>query len=544
MKSNINIEKIITNILYLILILNIVSMTIFIVYTYKYHGFNSDSAVRVILAKEIYESGNYFPKDWFFVNGDIWVLSAHTIIIPLLRYFPAGYSVYAFASLVMSALILMSISALLDIIETEKKTKLLILVIFTSGISLAVTENVYGQISYGFILMYYCLIMYGNLAVLNKNNKNKLINSILVFSLLLIIFWSNPLRGIVFFVIPLVMALSYYALLCYKKEIIKAEYKYIKFIVFIMISMIIGLILNRTTLDHVQMNNGVTQLQWLSLTEMIRKIPKIIASLLFILGGEPYANRSLFTISGIYDGFRLIVALCFIILVPLTIRKIFKEEANGNIKLFIIFVCCAFTIIAFLMITTNIYNARYLLPATVLMVIIVYVYPFNFKNNPVFDSIRILTIVGFMTNNIVINTGYWATYYNSEAHKDDSQTFNNINKLAQYMQSINLNYGYATFWNAGALTVLSDNTIQTRQIYIENGIPQKFKWLSSNRWYMQSDKHKKTFILLTKQESETLNWKILSDEYKLMPESEMNFEDYKIYIFNENISNKLSNWKY
>jgi hypothetical protein len=73
----------------------------------------------VLLAKEIYESGSYFPKDWTFVNGDIWIFSAHTIIIPLLRFFPAGYSVFAFSSVVMTAAILLSVIALLAILKVE-----------------------------------------------------------------------------------------------------------------------------------------------------------------------------------------------------------------------------------------------------------------------------------------------------------------------------------------------------------------------------------------------------------------------------------------
>lgn len=544
MKININIERLIRNILHIILILNIVSLFIFVFYSYKNFGFNSDSAVRVILAKEIYDSGNYFPKDWFFVNGDIWVFSAHTIMIPLLRFFPAGYGLYSIASAVMIAAILLSVDTIIKTLNVEKNTKLLILVIFTSGISLAVTENLYGQISYGLTVMYYFLLLSGFLGTLSQTNKGFNKNNILIFGLLVIIIWSNPLRGVVFYLIPLGLALAYYFIQCYKQDAIEFEAKCInQIIVIIIMSVITGVVLNKITLNNIQMNNGVTQLQWISLSEMIQRIPKIISSLLFILGGEPYANRSLLTISGMYDGFRLTIALCFIALVPLSIKKILKTEKNKNLKLFTVFTCGAFGIIVFLMISTNIYNGRYLLPAVVLMMVVVYAIRFDLNNNPLFDALRILTIVGFITNALVINTGYWATYRVSEALKDDSQAFSNMNDLAQYLKDNNLNYGYATFWNAGSVTVLSEETVKVRQIYMENGIPQKFKWQSANRWYMPNSTATKTFILLSKLESEGLDLKILKDVYKLVPETEINFNDYKIYIFNENISNKLTYWK-
>lgn len=543
MKEKIQYESTIKKIIYIIFILSAVSLLIFILHSYKNFGFNSDSAVRVILAKEIYESGNYFPKDWYFVNGDIWVFTAHTIIIPLLRYFPAGYSIYAFASLVMAVAILLSIKVLIDTLKIEKNNKIIILTLITSGISLAITENLFGQISYGLTIMYYCLLISSCIRMFSETHKLCNKNSVFVFILLVMIFWSNPLRGLVFFLAPLGLSLGYYLLQCYKQQGIVSGLSGIKHIIYtIILSIVVGVILNKITLNSIQMNSGVTQLQWVSLSEMTKRIPKIINSLLFILGGEPYANRSLFTISGIYDGFRLIVALCFIVLIPLTIKRILKLDGNNNIKIFTTFTCGAFLIIAFLMISTNIYNARYLLPAVVLMIFIVYIIPFNIKNNSLFDALRILTIIGFLTNTLVINTGYWETYRVSEAHKDDWQSFNDVSKLVQYVENNNLKYGYATFWNAGSVTVLSDNKVKVRQIYIENGIPQKFKWLSSNSWYEQSNEHTKTFLLLTKQEAKALNWKLLKDEFKLVPESEKNFEDYKIYIFNENISNNLINW--
>lgn len=543
MKKNINIKGLAIKILYLVIIFNMLCLFIFILYGYKKYGFSSDSAVRVILAKEILDSGNYFPKDWFFVNGDIWLFSAHTIILPLLMYFSAGYSVYAFSSILISIAILLSVKALLVKLQIEKNNRLIISVIFTSGISLAITENLYGQISYGLIILYCCLILNCSILILSKNNKYEVVSLASLLILLIIITWSNPLRGLVYFIMPLVVCLIYYVSYCYKQNIIKQEIKYInQILLIIIISIVTGIVLNQITLNYIQMNSGVTQLQWISQSEMIRRIPKLFSSILFILGAEPYVNRSLFTLSGIYDGIRLVTGICFVVLIPTTIKIIFKEE-EIKLKILAVFACSAFVIVALLMLSTNIYNARYLLPSIVLMVLVVYAIPFDFKNKLLYDGLRVVAALGFLTNPFVVNTGYWTTYYVSESHKDDSQVFNNINELASYMQSINLDYGYATFWNAGSLTVLSNNRVKTRQIFIENGIPQKFKWLSSNYWYEPSSITMKTFLLLTDQESKEINWKMLKNEYELIPQSMVSFQNYNIYIFNENISNKLKNWR-
>ena len=69
-------------------------------------GFHSDSAVKVLLAREIVETGQYFPHDWNYVNGDLFVLFGHTFIIPLLAFIPAGYLSHAISGLISAVLIL------------------------------------------------------------------------------------------------------------------------------------------------------------------------------------------------------------------------------------------------------------------------------------------------------------------------------------------------------------------------------------------------------------------------------------------------------
>ena len=76
------------------LLLSILFINIGLLFWYIFYGyqefFHSDNAVKVLLAKEIFETGNYFPEAWNYVNGDIMVFFGHTLIIPLLHFLPAG----------------------------------------------------------------------------------------------------------------------------------------------------------------------------------------------------------------------------------------------------------------------------------------------------------------------------------------------------------------------------------------------------------------------------------------------------------------------
>ena len=58
--------------------------------------------------------------------------------------------------------------------------------------------------------------------------------------------------------------------------------------------------------------------------------------------------------------------------------------------------------------------------------------------------------------------------------------------LLDFLRANRLEYGYASFWNAGKFTVLSNHEVRVRQVMFEGGIPVPMRKLSSNRWYLPS----------------------------------------------------------
>lgn len=69
-------------------------------------NFHSDSAAKALLAREIYETKSYFPKEWNHVNSDLFVVFGHLFIIPLLAFMPAGFTAHAISGAIFSCLIL------------------------------------------------------------------------------------------------------------------------------------------------------------------------------------------------------------------------------------------------------------------------------------------------------------------------------------------------------------------------------------------------------------------------------------------------------
>ncbi len=106
-------------------------------------------------------------------------------------------------------------------------------------------------------------------------------------------------------------------------------------------------------------------------------------------------------------------------------------------------------------------------------------------------------------------------------------------KLANALEMNGLDYGYATFWRANSITVVSDSRVECRGVDVnDNGInPSRYQ--SLNKWFKDQPDQEKYFLLLTMDEKLMLE---KSESYVLdMPHEEILAEGYAIWVFEENL---------
>ena len=121
------------------------------------------------------------------------------------------------------------------------------------------------------------------------------------------------------------------------------------------------------------------------------------------------------------------------------------------------------------------------------------------------------------------------------------QRHNALDRLKDFLLENKLHYGYAKFWYAGVLSVLSDEKLLVRQIVTDHGLPMPDRWLSSNRWYRPSAWQGETFLLLTTQEEISVDWNLL-ERYHCKPIRKLSYEGFKVFVFPHNLSKYLSGW--
>ncbi len=505
--------------------------------------FHSDSAVKVLLANEIYLTHDFFPDDWNYGNHDLLILFGHALIIPLLSFMPAGFATHAISGLIIFSLLLHSTWILTDLICSNKAQRILILSAVSAGFSGFMAENLYGQVSYGVLIIIVLYKIYFTVKYTSPASSKTIIYALGLTLLSLFVFWSNPSRAMIYFAIPLIISSVW--LLLQENDLKKS--KHLNVILLYISGMIIGTILHFLTLSGTNNVMGAGSPRWISYETILRNIAYTPKGILAIFGGIPTENIKIFTITGLYEAFRLAIAATLIVVLPYSALRSLKDKAT-DLKFISAFAVSAFLTILFLQTTTTIpdmsdpiQSSRYLIPSLFLAVIIYFAATPKWKTAPLYN---LITIGILFSLSLTAYPNLQLSGTNSEKLWDTEisrQTTRNRSEIIEFLLKHNLKYGFATYWNAGLYSVISNQKTLIRQIEIRDGIPTPMRWLSSNRWYKPDAWQGKTFLMLTHEESKLLDFKKLSS-FGLNVDENLEVHGYKIYVFSHNISKKIPGW--
>lgn len=527
----------------LILAINFCFLVFYVFVKYK-SIFHSDSAMKVLLAREIVQSHNFFPPDWYYGNNDIVVVFGHLFIIPALAFLPAGFTVHAISGLVTSILVLHSVWLAAGLAPIGKTRQTLITASVAAGISGVLAENLYGQASYGTILymsLYsiYCLVR----LMRETSTKNVVIWSVLLWALITAEFWGNPQRAIVTIGMPLIAAALWSMHRQHPARVGRASL--VGAAASIGAAFVGGTILYGVTFAHVNnASRDASSIQWLPYETIISNLVVLGKEVLAVLGGSPPGGSGLLTVVGLYGALRLIVA---VLLVSLIVRAVATSaRPQDEVRPLAIYGSLALLSVCLLQVATTIPNladpipsSRYLVPSLVTMAIVALATPLDVRLRPI-ESISVAVVLAGLL------TSAYPTFVMSDrmSHLNLAQQpppTLDLSNLARYLQSNGLNYGYATYWNAGSVSVLSDEHVLVRQIALDSGLPMPMRFLSADRWYNADTRKGETFLLLSQEEANKIDWKRLA-ALGLPVSRKLQFGNLSIFVFAENIAAKLPGW--
>lgn len=508
----------------------------FIFIAYKPY-FNSDSAAKILLADGIVHGSNFYAS-WISVNNDFWVFSTHLFVLPFLVFLPTGYLAYALGATLFSVFFLGSAWLLLSKFNISKSLQFLILAVLSSGISPGYAEHIFGQFSYGvgLSLAIIFLLLYFTINSFEKNGFKRHIFESAIGVIFLLTFWGNPHRALVFYFLPLIFAIYLYSYHSLNDVTLTGIIKHnIRRASVILVSSILGWYLHKLFQQMYAIELGVTDSPWVSFHEMWSHTIELMGSVFEVLGGRPPAGEKIKSVLGFYFLIRFVNVVVFLWLVKQLFSQNLASE-NKNIYLVFTYAVANFLLVSFFLVASTLNGIdRYLMPSLALFLIAVL-------------SIKTLSITPFMRYGqyfvaaILILSGP-ITYIgaNSKSFEKIDLASMNLQNFGQFLIQNNLKYGYATFYNADATTVLNDSKVLIRHINVINGLPVPYLWLSSLQWYRPSAHIGNTFLALSKSESESLSLSKLKS-YGLTPLEILHFQEMVIYVFPENLAAKLPKW--
>ena len=121
--------------------------------------------------------------------------------------------------------------------------------------------------------------------------------------------------------------------------------------------------------------------------------------------------------------------------------------------------------------------------------------------------------------------------------KKDYEKENYLFGLTELLEEAGLSYGYATFWNANAITLISDSEVKVRDVNVSEYGVSKRLYQSSSEWYKDQPGQDKYFLLLTSYEYST----IANGQNSLIEDASQNLSafvngtEYYILVFDHNI---------
>lgn len=503
--------------------------------------FHSDAAVKNLIAGEIYRTGHFFPPGWNYVNGDLFIVFGHLFIVPFLPFVTNGFSLHALSGLVSAAIILGSAWLLSGVATRSTLARLVFLAVLASGISSVVAENVFGQVSYGTIFYFSAFSVYFGWNVLHAQGRSTLVWGALLAAAMVLAFWANPQRAIATYWIPLAVAIAIHAVSAGSWRYLKVDRGVVRGGIVLLLMggcALAGSLLHIWTLSFVNNTPGAGAAKWLDFGNIVKNGGYTLEGLLAILGALPSVGSPVMSIGGMYDGFRLLAGFAALLLIPWALLRCCSGVSDGA-RFVGVFTTISGVIFVFLHVTTTIpdmqdpvTSARYLVPFVLFGLLMVVV---------ALSKARSVTQLGMGALALLALATSCASPSNPLSQGFGQRLADPRVQLIGLLESNQLQYGYASFWNAGALTVLSDGKTVVRQIKVEGGLPKPFRHLASNHWFQESAWQGQTFLMLTPEESQLVDWNLLAS-YIGPAIRTIDSGGVRIYVYPRNIAGALPNW--
>lgn len=517
------------------LLTNLLLLAWYIFQGYK-HVIHGDSASRVLLAQEIVESGKLFPPDWFYVNGDILSLSTHLAILPLLGALPAGFLVHAISSMIFASLVLHGAWLLTGILALERERRVLVLAVLAGGISSVSVDFLFGQLTYGVILgsCFYLVFLAYRAARETQKRRKRILDGLLGL-LCFAACSSNPKRAAIYYFVPLAAALALQAFHNAKLGLAPDLRRVFTTGWMAFLGFLSGALFYFWLAPSLLITPGVDVVRLAPAEDIVRNMTSLWGQYIETVAGRVPTKDLLTSATGLAFAGRLGIAVMLVWLVCQACGVHFQKPLSGAAFLGVYATSLTLLLVAIQVTTSLPGSGRFLLPGLVCLLVLTLATPLDFWAAPIRTLAVLFTLISFIGAS-------WPVLYTDVRTAENVKERRERQALQHFLEDNGLSYGYAPMNDAAPLSVMSDGKVLVRSIIVVDGLPIPAPWISSLRWYKPGAWSSHTFLMLTPEQSGTVDWTAMQG-FGIAPTRRLTFGKFIIWVFEDNIaSHGLPGW--
>lgn len=516
----------------------IVCMLFVYVVAYNRPLFNSDDAALSMLAETMWQQGRLLPVGWINNNGDLMVPSGALIVAPLLRWLPNGYAAHSAASVFAVVFELASVAWLLLLLRMPRLVIVFVVAIFAAGISFNFASMVYGQTTYVWWSAGFCLG--ASLIVRGYSRmdvaKRAWLRELPLFTLVFAISFANPSRVGLMMVLPLYLfnrslAWSKHKEMAQRLDIlgVRDPVCLLGLVVPFALAAALYVLLAYAHVTHASYNAAA--LRWEGWNSVWHHISTFRGWFHFLGADVSAAERNPTGFTGI-SWFRWLIAIGATSYAVYAIASMAKDRDALRRALIIALLGAFLPIFAlyaiFAPLAQSVEALRYfIVPMT--MIFLLAAFGLRDLHLRYEKSGRVMLATGTV---LLVAVAIQRFIPVSPVPESKSQV------LADKLAKEHLRWGYATWWNAGRTTVLSNGVVRVSPVNLVSGLITPFGYMVSKDWYVPSAWEGGTFLILQAGEATASQLGVLRITLG-EPRRVLDIASYRVLVYDYNIATKF-----
>jgi hypothetical protein len=510
--------------------------------------FHSDASAKNLLAGEILRTRQLFPADWYSPDS-VWVLANQLYVVLLYPFFNVnGFGLHSAAGVASAVVLCAVVWYFLASLRFLVVTRLLAVTILLTAFSSYMSENLFGQAAYGFVVMLTLL----NLAVLFSavehatGGRRVFVAYCLSFGLLLFLTVMGGLRWLLSLTAPLLIT-SLICLLCLRLD--KAHLRALLWLSLVIVlasgvGYAVTISLDNT---HLLIANKASS-GFADTAKIGSNAGLILTGSLYLFGALPTPGAPFTGIGGFRVMYSFFFACLLLVGAGLALRQAMATQRP--IRLFFAifsFINLLLTLyfVLFTNVLINLASSRYLVVPAILLLLAALQYVDS--KWPITDNVRWTTAAVIVLMPLYLLSPFYMvapaikSIDTAGGRLNVALNTNQLERLANFLTSNGQSYCYATFWHADAVTVLASSAVRVRQIQLADGLPIPLHWLASLSWFRPESHQGSTCLILSKDEQSEVSQEKLA-RYLGQPDRVLQFENISIAVYPFNLAAKLPNW--